>query len=295
MVKVAIGLWGVPAWTKGDLAAIVELARTAEAAGIDSINAGDHLAMSPDGLDKYPYGKFRSTADEPFLEPLTMLAALAATTTRIRLGTTVLLAPLRPALFLAKQVATLDVISGGRVDLGVGAGWQKEEFDASGAPWEGRFGYLDEQIKACRTLWRDAPASFHGKWINFDRLHAKPFPLQPGGVPIWFGVPPTERGLRRISELGDGWLPMEPDPAVLAGQIADLRSRMAALGRDPASLRVMGRPWPAEPDLDASLDQIPAFVAAGCDTVVFSPFRFLQAGLDFATIVDRIGAARDRA
>jgi probable F420-dependent oxidoreductase len=294
MVKMAIGLWGMPEWTRGDLPAIIEMARLAERAGIDSINAGDHLAMSPDGLDKYPYGKFRSTVDEPFYEPLTMLAALAATTTRIRLGTTIVLAPLRPALFLAKQVATLDVISGGRIDLGVGAGWQKEEFDAVGAPWEGRFGYLDEQIKACRILWREAPASFHGKWINFDRLHSRPFPLQPGGVPIWLGVPPTDRNLRRVAELGDGWLPMEPDPAVLAAQIRDLRARLAALGRDPASVKILGRPWPEEPDLDATLAQVPAFVEAGADTIVFSPFRFCREGVDYATVVERIGAAKEQ-
>jgi probable F420-dependent oxidoreductase len=223
-----------------------------------------------------------------------MLAAVAATTTRIRLGTTILLAPLRPALLVAKQVATLDVISGGRVDLGVGAGWQKQEFDAVGAPWEHRFGYLDEQIKACRVLWREAPASFHGKFINFDRLHSRPFPVQPGGVPIWFGVPPTDRNLRRVAELGDGWLPMETDPKVLAGHIGDLRGRITRLGRDPAKLRIMGRPWPAEPDLDQTLAQIPGFVEAGCDTLVFSPFRFCGDAAGFSGVVERIAAAKRR-
>jgi probable F420-dependent oxidoreductase len=294
MVKLAIGFWGMPAWTRGDLPAIIEMARIAEAEGIDSINAGDHLAFSPEGIVNYPHGKFRSTVDEPFYEPLTMLAALAAVTTRVRLGTTILLAPLRPALFLAKHVATLDVISGGRVDLGVGAGWQKEEFDAVGAPWEGRFGYLDEQIQACRVLWREAPASFHGKWIHFDRLHAKPFPLQPGGVPIWYGVPPTDRNLRRIAELGDGWLPMLTDTAVLAGHISDLRSRLVALGRDPGAVKIMGRPWPAEPNLDLTLEQVPDFVEAGCDTIVFSPNRFCDQGEDYASVIRRIVAARDR-
>jgi len=242
MVKVAIGFWGLPEWTRGDLPAILDMARTAEHAGIDMLCAGDHLALSPEGLANYPYGKFRASIDEPFYEPLTMLAAIAGATSRMRLGTTILLAPLRPALFLAKQAATLDVISGGRLDLGVGVGWQKEEFDAAGAPWEGRFGYMDEQVRACRTLWSEAPASFHGKWVSFDRLHARPFPVQPGGVPIWFGLPPTDRNLRRVAELGNGWLPMEPDAKVLAGHIADLRARLAALGRDPLSVRIMARP-----------------------------------------------------
>jgi alkanesulfonate monooxygenase SsuD/methylene tetrahydromethanopterin reductase-like flavin-dependent oxidoreductase (luciferase family) len=175
--------------TSGDIPGIIRSVQTAEACGIDCFDAGDHLASHRDAMTDYPFpgGRLGSPV-EPFLDPLIMLSGHATVTTRIRLVTSVILAPLRRALLLAKQVATLDVLSNGRLDLGVGVGWQKQEYDAAGASWENRFAYLDEQIRACRTLWSQAPASYHGKLVSFDGLHAKPFPRQPGGVPICFGV-----------------------------------------------------------------------------------------------------------
>jgi probable F420-dependent oxidoreductase len=249
-------------------------------------------------MASYPFsgGRF-ADPNEPFLEPLIMLAGAATVTTRMRLATTILLAPLRPALLLAKQVATLDVLCGGRLDLGVGVGWQKEEYDAAGAIWDDRFAYMDEQIQACRALWTSAPASFNGKLIKFDRLHAKPFPRQPGGVPIWLGVKPTERSFRRVAELGDGWLPMETDPDLLAKQIDALRATLTAHGRDPLSVKIRGRPpiirdSEGRGDLDATLALVPAFIAAGADTLVFSPFAYCRAPDDFESVIKRIAAAK---
>ena len=233
MVDFAIGLWGTPEWTSGDIPAIVQSVQTAEACGIDCFDAGDHLAFHSDAMVDYPFpGGRLADPDEPFLEPLIMLAGLATATTRIRLVTSILLAPLRSALLLAKQAATLDVLSNGRLDLGVGVGWQKQEYDAAGAVWENRFAYLDEEIRVCRALWSQAPASYHGKLVSFDSLHAKPFPRQPGGVPIWFGVQASPRSFRRLAELADGWMPMERDPEVLAAQIVEMRAVVAAHGRD---------------------------------------------------------------
>jgi len=298
MVDFAIGLWAMPEWSAGDIPAVLEFVRVAEDSGIDCFDAGDHLALSPEGIANYPHSGGRlANADYPFFEPLVMLAGIATATRRMRLATTILLAPLRPALLLAKQAATLDVLSGGRLDLGVGAGWQKEEFDAVGAPWEQRFGYLDEQIKVCRTLWSEAPASFHGRWVNFDNLHSKPFPRQPGGVPIWFGVSPTERNFRRIAELGDGWLPMETDPELLAKQVDAMRAAVAAHGRDPMSIKVRGRPPVVRDadglgDLDATLALVPAFIAAGADTIVFSPYAYCHGADDFERVIKRIVAAK---
>jgi probable F420-dependent oxidoreductase len=298
MVDFAIGLWAKPEWSAGDIPAVLEFVRIAEESGIDCFDAGDHLALSPTGIANYPHAGGRITnPDYPFFEPLIMLAGIATVTKRMRLATTILLAPLRPALLLAKQAATLDVLSGGRLDLGVGAGWQKEEFDAVGAPWENRFGYLDEQIKVCRALWSKAPASFHGRFVNFDDLHSKPFPRQPGGVPIWFGVSPTERNFRRIAELGDGWLPMETDPELLGRQIAQMRATVAAHGRDPSSIKIRGRPpivrnSNGDGDLDATLALVPAFIEAGCDTIVFSPYAYCHGEDDFARVIQRIVAAK---
>jgi alkanesulfonate monooxygenase SsuD/methylene tetrahydromethanopterin reductase-like flavin-dependent oxidoreductase (luciferase family) len=189
------------------------------------------------------------------------------------------------------------VLCGGRLDLGVGVGWQREEYDAAGAAWDNRFAYLDEQIKACRLLWSQAPASFQGKLINFDSLHAKPFPRQPGGVPFWLGVKPTERSFRRIAELGDGWLPMETDPDALGRQIVTLRETLVAHGRNPMSVKIRGRPpivrdSDGHGDLDATLALIPAFIAAGADTLVFSPHAYCKAREDFEGVIRRIAAAK---
>jgi probable F420-dependent oxidoreductase len=298
MVDVAIGLWGTPQWTNGDIPAVLESVRIAEESGIDCYDAGDHLAFHPDAVVRYNAsgGRF-SSADEPFFEPMLMLSGIATVTKRMRLATTILLAPLRPALLLAKQAATLDVLSGGRFDLGIGVGWQPEEYAAAGASWDNRYAYFDELIQACRALWTSAPARFHGKHVKFDGMHAKPFPVQKGGVPIWLGVAPTERSFRRIAELGDGWLPNEPDPELLAQQIIAMRAAVAAHGRDPMSIKIRARPpiirdSDGNGDLDATLALVPRFVAAGADIVVFSPFAYCKEPEDFTGVIKKIVAAK---
>ncbi len=278
--------------------AVLEFVRLAEAAGIDCFDAGDHLAFSAPEMVNYPFsgGRF-SDPNEPFLEPMIMLSGIATVTSRMRLATTLLLSPLRSALLLAKQAATLDVLCEGRFDLGVGVGWQKAEYDASGAVWDARFAYLDEQIKACRVLWTQAPARFEGKLIAFEDLYARPFPRQAGGIPIWLGVKPTPRSFRRIAELGDGWLAMEPDPEQLAAQVKTLRAEIAAHGRDPLSVKIRARPpiirnEAGKADLEACLALVPAFVAAGACTLQFSPFAYCDGPEDFEHVVRRIAAAK---
>ena len=121
----------------------LDLARAAEDAGVDRIVVVDHVVMGPH-TDKYVWGKFPVPPDAPWFEPITMLTAIAAVTERVRLATGILIVPLRPAAFLAKQIATLDQLSNGRVDLGVGTGWQREEYDAAGVPWDERWQRLDD-------------------------------------------------------------------------------------------------------------------------------------------------------
>jgi probable F420-dependent oxidoreductase len=298
MVDFAIGLWGTPQWTSGDIPTVLEMVKLAEHSGIDCFDAGDHLAFNPDAVVRYNAsgGRF-SSPDEPFFEPIVMLAGIATVTTRMRLATTILLAPLRPALLLAKQAATLDVLSGGRFDLGIGVGWQPEEYAAAGASWENRFAYFDELIQACRALWTSAPATFHGKLITIDGLHAKPFPIQNGGVPIWLGVGPTERSFRRIAELGDGWLPNEPDPEILGKTVTAMRAALAAHGRDPMSIKIRARPpiirrSDGTGDLDATLATVAKFIKAGATTLVFSPFAYCQNPEDFVPVIEKIVSAK---
>jgi probable F420-dependent oxidoreductase len=299
-MELTIGLWGMPAWLGGDFAGIAKLAALADGKGVDRLDLPDHLLMS-ENLEAYPYAHVPPAANRAyFYEPLTMLAALAAVTTRMRLASGILIAPLRSAAFLAKQAATLDLIANGRLDLGIGVGWQKEEYDASGVPWEGRFGFMDEQVRACKELWRNAPASFEGKRIRFDRLCALPFPVQSGGIPIWFGLAPTERNFARIAELGEGWMasPIEDDPVKFGACVRSLRDAFAARGRDPAGLKAQAKPRVVKkpdgrPDIDATLAQFAAFAAAGATSLYMAVHYLCPDVEDYEAVLDRLIAARD--
>ena len=212
-LRVSITLSGLSRLFGDRLGAVIELASAAEAAGIDQIAVPDHLAIGP-RTDQLPLRTLsRCPPDEPWLEPLTLLAAMAGATRRIRLATGVLIAPLRPALLLAKTVATLDVLSGGRVDLGVGLGWQREEFDGAAA-CRSRAAPRDSTI-SCAPAARSGAAGRSRSAPRRCRSTISiclPRPLQPGGPPLWFGVAANERNAARIAEFGAGWLPMESDP-----------------------------------------------------------------------------------
>lgn len=296
MTQVAIGLYGLQQRFGGDFAAVVEAMRIADEAGVDQVSITDHVVMG-ENLAAYPYGQFPAPLDFPWYEPLTALAAIAAVTRHIRLSTGVVIGPLRPAVLLAKQLATLDVLSRGRVTVGLGVGWQKEEYDASGVPWEERYTRLDEQVRVCKLLWSQAPASFEGRTVKLERIHAWPRPVQPGGIPIWFGLAPTERNVQRIAELGDGWIPMEQRPEKLAGHIAKLRQAFAARGRDPGSLQVRVVPKlvcrdDGTPDLEATLAGVPDLVAAGATMIELHPAAFCRGPEDFTGFCERLVALK---
>jgi probable F420-dependent oxidoreductase len=293
MVKMSIGLLGIERLIGGDFARVVDVARQAEDAGIDMLSITDHVVMG-EHLEKYPYGSFPLPLDYPWFEPMVVLGAIASATKTIRLSTGVLISPLRPAVLLAKQLATLDVMSHGRATIGIGIGWQKEEYDAAGLPWETRYKQFDEQVAVCKLLWAEAPASFHGQTVNFDKIHAFPRPVQPGGVPLWFGLAPTERNFARIAEYGDGWIPMERDPVVLAGHIKALRAAFAAKGRAPtdAKVRVGIRPAPGS-DLDAVLASCGAVVDAGADVLEFIVSAWCKTGDELPAFLAKLAAWQD--
>ena len=149
-----------------------------------------------------------------------------------------LIAPLRPVLLLAKTVATLDVLSRGRVDLGIGTGWQREEFVEPGMEFLGRTARMDDAIRACRALWEtEAPVSFSSPTISFSELWGEPRPVQPR-VPVWYGGALTESMVARIAELGDGWLPLGPSFDEIAVGIQTLRTAFAQRGRAAGSLGI---------------------------------------------------------
>ncbi len=210
-VAISITLSGFGRLFGEHLAAVVDVARAAEEAGLDQLVLPEHVVMGP-RRDRYPYGRFPYPIDEPWPEPFTTLAAMAAVTNTIRLSTGVVIAPLRPPAVLAKEAATLDVLANGRLDLGVGLGWQAEEFDAAGLSFEDRGRRFDDTLRACRTLWSGAAVDFASPTVSFRGIVCRPTPVQSGGIPLWIAGGPTPATARRIAELGAGWLPMVGTP-----------------------------------------------------------------------------------
>jgi probable F420-dependent oxidoreductase len=255
------------------------------------VSITDHVVMG-ENTHEYPYGPFPAPLDFPWFEPLTVLAVLAGVTQHIRLSTSVVIAPLRPAVLLAKQLATLDVMSRGRVTVGLGVGWQKEEYIAAGVPWEGRYARFVEQLQVCKLLWSEAPAAFHGTTVDFEKIHAFPRPVQKQGIPIWLGLSPSDRNIQRMAEHGDGWIPMEQNPEKLKPLIEKIRAAVAARGRDPAAFKVRVVPRfqfaNGAPDLDATLAGVPALLAAGANMVELFPAVFCRGPEDFPAFCARL-------
>jgi probable F420-dependent oxidoreductase len=256
----------------GEWHRFVDLARAAEDAGVDRVVVVDHVVMGPH-TENYAWGKFPVPPDAPWLEPLIVLSAVAAATERVRLATGILIAPLRPAALLAKQAATLDVVSRGRLDLGVGTGWQREEYDASGLDFERRGQLLSDTLAACKALWCETPAAIDTPTLAFRDIYCEPKPLQPGGVPLWIGGALHARNLDRVVRWGDAWIPIMG--ATLA-DIADGKQRIEVAwkeaGRDPAALQVQAplrieRGDDGRPDLARSMATVPELLAAGATDV----------------------------
>ena len=292
-IGISVTIVGLSHLFGDDLAALVEAARIADEAGVDQLVLPDHLAIGT-RTDRYPYGEFPLPREEPWLEPVTTLAAMAGATRRIRLGTGILIVPLRPALLLAKTLASLDVLSRGRLDLGVGTGWQREEFDGAGVPFSGRTSRMDDTLRACRVLWRQAPASFRSPTVRFDRLWCLPRPLQPGGIPIWIGGALTPGNVARLVEYGVGWMPLESNPDVLGKGIEQLREAFAAAGRDPETLQVRAsaplvRNGAGHVDLDATLEALPAFREVGVTLASFALARFARRPDQIRPFLERLG------
>jgi probable F420-dependent oxidoreductase len=216
----------------------LDVARIADEVGIDQIVLADHVVMGRN-TDAYPYGQFPFEPGEPWADPLTLLTAIAAVTERVRLGTGILITPLRTPASLAKTVATLDAFSGGRVDLGVGVGWQREEYDVAGVPFAERWSRLDDGLRACRALWAGGPTTFSSPSVSFTDIWCSPVPAQ-ARLPVWLGAKATERNGARMAEWGDGWMPLEAQtgPDELVAGIARLRAAYTAAGRDEGELLV---------------------------------------------------------
>ena len=226
----------LPTIGMGDPQAIRLVAEQSEAAGLDSVWAADHIVLPTATSSPYPYsagGEFLIPPGMPFMDQFTSLSYVAGITSRIRLGTAVTLLPLRHPLAVAKTVATLDVLSGGRAILGVAAGWLEEEFAALGLDFATRGRMLDEGLAVLREIWTKPVASHHGEFYAFDDVAAYPQPSQ-SPLPIWVGghTPPV---MRRAARLGDMWLPplYGTSPSQLSESFARVREIAEEAGRGP--------------------------------------------------------------
>jgi probable F420-dependent oxidoreductase len=252
----------------------LEICRRAEASGFDSVWGGEHVIRPTELASRYPYtddGEMPGEPDTPIPDPLIWLAYVAAAAPTVRLGTCILIVPQRNPVILAKELATLDQLSGGRVELGLGVGWLKEEFDALGVPWERRGARNDEYIAAMRALWAGPHAEYHGEFVDFPQVTCSPRPVG-GTIPILVGGD-TPAAIRRAARLADGYFPGTTDPEKLAALIAELGEAAKTAGRDPGEIAInaifgpqMADPIPgAEQLAEAGVARamLPAFFFAG--------------------------------
>jgi probable F420-dependent oxidoreductase len=230
---------------------MVALAQRGEALGFDSISLGDHILVPKSIQSDYPYtpnGEFPGASNPQAMEQITTLAYLAGCTEKIRLATSVLIVPHRNPLVAAKALATLDYLSGGRLIIGVGVGWMREEFDAIGCePFDERGAVTDEYIRAFKELWTSDNPTFEGKYVSFSDIHFQPKPVQKPHPPLWVGGE-SRPAIRRAATLCDGWYPIGNNPAfpvgtpeALQASIGRLRSTAERAGRNPDEIQIIYR------------------------------------------------------
>jgi probable F420-dependent oxidoreductase len=219
---------------------LARLAQAAEERGIESLWTVEHVVIPVGYQSPYPYsrsGKIPGAENVSIPDPLLPLAFVAAVTKTIRLGTGILILPQRHPAYVAKEVATLDVLSNGRAILGIGSGWLAEEFEVVGVPFRERGARTDESIRAIRSLWQASPAPFSGRFYRWPAVESNPKPMQSGGVPIVIGGH-SEPAARRAARLGDGFFPARGDRETLTRLFAVLRDECAKVGRKPDEIEL---------------------------------------------------------
>lgn len=270
---------------------IVALAKAADEAGADTFFVPEHVVLFEDYASSYPYspdGKVPAPPDAGMLEPLTTLAFVAAVTERIRLATGILLLPQRNPVYVAKEAANVDYLSGGRMELGVGVGWLEEEFDVCNVPFAQRGKRTDEYIGVLRTLWTTDPSEHHGEFYDLPSCALHPKPVQEGGLPIHIGGE-SEAAMKRAARLGDGWHTFNRLPADVAPLLTRLEEMCAEHGRSRADLEVSVSPYFNGIDVG----MVEGFAEAGADQVTAMVFA---ASVDDArTAIDDLLPCLERA
>src|SRR3981189_2396369 len=236
-----LGLHALGIGSGADRAVIDAVASSADECGFATLWAGEHVVMVDRSASHYPYsddGAIAVPAQADWLDPMIALAFAAAASSRIAVATGVLLLPEHNPVVVAKQAASLDRLSGGRLTLGVGVGWSREEFDALGVPFERRAARTAEYVAAMRTLWRDDVASFDGEFVRFDSVRVNPKPFVDRRIPVVLGGN-SDAALRRVVAWGDGWYGFNLDGVQEVAERIDFLQRLCDdSGRDRAELRL---------------------------------------------------------
>lgn len=265
-----------------DPSAIRDFVQAIESVGYDSVFVADHVLGADSRVHKHPL-LARYSYQSVVHEPLTTMAYMAAITTRLTLATGVIILPQRQTALVAKQAAEVDVLSQGRVRLGIGVGWNTVEYEALGQDFASRGARYDEQIQVLRALWTQEVVDFHGQWHDITHAGINPLPVQ-RPIPIWLGVGstmghrPSDRVLRRVGQLADGWCPHMNADAQGEETIARIHAFAREAGRDPATLSLEGRIWLRDKTPEAWGEEIKTWQRMGATHLVAES---RQAGLTF--------------
>jgi probable F420-dependent oxidoreductase len=279
-----IGLSAIGFGTLAAPALIRTMATEAERLNFATVWAPEHVVLLDRYTSHYPYstgssGEFLAPTDIAINDPFPTLTFAAACTSRIRLATGICLVPEHNPLVLAKTVATVDYLSGGRVILGAGIGWLAEEFQALGIPFERRAHRTREYVEAMRRLWRDTHSTFSGEFVHFENVRSYPKPIR-GRLPVWFG---GESGpaLRRVAEYGDGWFGLNVSPEEAASKIRRIEQLLRDNGRKRSDVELAVSPYLRH----ITVDDLKRYRDAGADEV---ELVFLEAPQDERGIVQQL-------
>ncbi|MEV0323243.1 LLM class F420-dependent oxidoreductase [Streptomyces sp. NPDC050658] len=258
-----------------------DFAGTLEECGVESVWTVEHVAVAEDYEPLYPYsdnGRMPGPSGTvPMPDPLETIAFLAGASRTLRFGTAMVVAPLHSPVVLAKRAATIDRHSAGRLMLGLGIGWQKEEYAAVGAPYSARGARLEECVGAMRALWSQSPASYRGSYVSFERLHCLPRP-ESGAVPVVLGGN-SEPAVRRAGRIADGWFPYTLGPEEFARSAELLWESARGEGRGDDAVEFTAWPGSCDPERQWDPDWVRGYVAAGASRIVLHPRTHGPGGL----------------
>ena len=290
-MKLIAGLFGLHNFYDGDINSYIEIAQAAEEMGFHGVSLTDHVVMGKN-LHKYPFGSFPLPSEAPWYEPLTVLTMIASHTKTLHLGTAVLIVPLRNPALLAKTAATIDMISKGRLELGVGMGWQADEYHVAGVPFENRAEIFWETLEICKLLWAESPASHDGNVYQFEDIWCQPQPMQGADLPLLFGLKMTTKNAEKIAQIGHGWIPIKTDAEFISTGKVLLDQAFKEHNRNEAP-RIRGQ-LPTQidssgvPSLDLTLKELENSIAAGLTEVEIFPINFVRSKEDIVPVLQAI-------